>query len=66
MFPFKYIISYCSEFFHLKLSDVIATGTPKTAGAHFEPPRYIRPGDVVEIEAEGVGTLVKGMKDEQL
>ncbi|MDX2368537.1 MAG: fumarylacetoacetate hydrolase family protein [Colwellia sp.] len=66
MFPFKYIISYFSKFFHLKPGDVIATGTPNGAGARFEPPRYLVPGDVVEIEVEGVGTLVNGVKDEVL
>jgi len=66
MFPFKYIISYFSKFFHLKSGDVIATGTPNGAGARFEPPRYLAPGDVVEIDVEGVGTLVNGVKDEVL
>lgn len=66
MFPFKYIISYFSKFFHLKPGDIIATGTPNGAGARFEPPRYLVPGDVVEIDVEGVGTLVNGVKDEDL
>ncbi|OUR83780.1 2-hydroxyhepta-2,4-diene-1,7-dioate isomerase [Colwellia psychrerythraea] len=66
MFPFKYIISYFSKFFHLKPGDVIATGTPNGAGARFEPPRYLAPGDVVEINVEGVGTLVNGVKDEEV
>jgi 2-keto-4-pentenoate hydratase/2-oxohepta-3-ene-1,7-dioic acid hydratase in catechol pathway len=66
MFPFKYIISYFSKFFHLKPGDVIATGTPNGAGARFEPPRYLVPGYVVEIDVEGVGTLVNGVKDEVL
>jgi len=66
MFPFKYIISYFSTFFHLKPGDIIATGTPNGAGARFEPPRYLAPGDVVEIDVEGIGTLVNGVKDEDL
>jgi 2-keto-4-pentenoate hydratase/2-oxohepta-3-ene-1,7-dioic acid hydratase in catechol pathway len=66
MFPFKYIISYFSKFFHLKPGDIIATGTPNGAGARFEPPRYLVPGDIVEIDVEGVGTLVNGVKDEDL
>lgn len=66
MFPFKYIISYFSKFFHLKPGDIIATGTPNGAGARFEPPRYLVPGDIVEIEVEGVGTLVNGVQDEDL
>lgn len=66
MFPFKYIISYFSKFFHLKPGDVIATGTPNGAGARFEPPRYLVPGDIVEVNVEGVGTLVNTVKDEIL
>ncbi len=64
MFPFKYIISYCSKFFHLKPGDIIATGTPNGAGARFEPPKYLVPGDVIEVEVEGVGRLTNGVIDE--
>jgi 5-carboxymethyl-2-hydroxymuconate isomerase len=66
MFPFKYIISYCSKFFHLKPGDMIATGTPIGAGARFDPPKYLVPGDVIEVEVEGVGKLVNGVIDEPL
>jgi 5-carboxymethyl-2-hydroxymuconate isomerase len=66
MFPFKYIISYCSKFFHLKPGDMIATGTPNGAGARFDPPKYLVPGDVIEVEVEGVGKLVNGVVDEPL
>ncbi len=64
MFPFKYIIAYCSQFFHLKPGDIIATGTPNGAGARFDPPRYLVPGDIIEVSVEGVGTLVNGVIDE--
>ncbi len=66
MFPLKYIISYLSQFFHLKPGDVIATGTPNGAGARFDPPRYLAPGDTVEVEVEGVGLLRNGIVDEPL
>ncbi|WP_299769125.1 fumarylacetoacetate hydrolase family protein [uncultured Pseudoteredinibacter sp.] len=66
MFPFKYIISYLSKFYHLKPGDVIATGTPNGAGARFDPPRYLVPGDEIKVEVEGVGTLVNGVIDEPL
>ncbi len=66
MFPFRYIISYCSKFFHLQPGDVIATGTPNGAGARFDPPKYLQPGDTVEVEVAGVGTLVNGVIDEPL
>lgn len=57
MFPFDYLISYLSTFFILKPGDLISTGTPPGAGAHFDPPRYLTPGDVVEVEATGIGLL---------
>lgn len=66
MFPLKYIISYCSKFFHLKPGDIIATGTPNGAGARFEPPKYLCPGDVIEVKVEGIGTLRNGVIDEPI
>ena len=64
MFPFRYIISYFSTFFHLKPGDVIATGPPNGAGARFDPPIWLVPGDIVEVEVEGVGLLSNGVMDE--
>ena len=64
MFPIDYIISYLSTFTNLKPGDVIATGTPNGAGARFDPPRFLAPGDVVEVTVEGVGKLVNGIADE--
>ena len=57
MFPFRYLVSYLSTFYRLKPGDVIATGTPNGAGARFDPPKYLRPGDSVEVEVSGVGVL---------
>jgi len=57
MFPFRYLISYLSTFYHLKPGDIIATGTPNGAGARFDPPKYLRGGDVVEVEVPGIGVL---------
>ena len=57
MFPFRYLISYLSTFYRLKPGDVIATGTPNGAGARFDPPKYLRDGDVVEVEVSGIGVL---------
>lgn len=56
-FPFDRIIEYVSSFTTLLPGDLIATGTPTGAGARFDPPRWLREGDVVEVEVEGVGTL---------
>lgn len=63
-FPIKYLIAYMSQFFNLKPGDMIATGTPNGAGARFDPPRYLKPGDVVEVEVEGVGILSNEVIDE--
>jgi len=66
MFPLAYIISYLSTFYMLKPGDVIATGTPNGAGARFDPPKYLAPGDTVEVEVQGVGILSNGIADEVL
>jgi len=66
MFPFDYIISYLSKFMTLKPGDMISTGTPNGAGARFDPPIYLKPGDTVEVEAAGVGILRNGVIDEVL
>ena len=57
MFPFRYLISYLSTFYRLKPGDIIATGTPNGAGARFDPPKYLKGGDVVEVEVPGIGIL---------
>lgn len=66
MFPLKYIIHYCSKFYHLQPGDIIATGTPNGAGARFDPPRYLKPGDIIEVSVKGVGTLSNGVIDEPI
>jgi 2-keto-4-pentenoate hydratase/2-oxohepta-3-ene-1,7-dioic acid hydratase in catechol pathway len=43
---------------------VIVTGTPTGAGARFHPPRWLKPGDVVEVEASGIGILRNSVVDE--
>jgi len=64
IFPFDYLISYISTFSELQPGDVIFTGTPVGAGARFDPPRYLRAGDVVEVEVGGVGVLRNTVADE--
>jgi 2-keto-4-pentenoate hydratase/2-oxohepta-3-ene-1,7-dioic acid hydratase in catechol pathway len=57
MFPFDFLIEYLSTFATLKPGDMIVTGTPTGAGARFNPPRWLKPGDVVEVESSGIGVL---------
>ncbi|UWQ53536.1 fumarylacetoacetate hydrolase family protein [Leisingera caerulea] len=64
MFPIRDEISYISTFTTLQPGDVIITGTPTGAGARFEPPKYLAPGDVVEVEVEGIGILRNTVEDE--
>jgi 2-keto-4-pentenoate hydratase/2-oxohepta-3-ene-1,7-dioic acid hydratase in catechol pathway len=64
IFGFRYLIHYISTFTTLVPGDVIVTGTPTGAGARFDPPRYVKPGDVIEVEAENIGVLRNGVIDE--
>ena len=64
IFGFRYLINYISTFTTLVPGDVIVTGTPTGAGARFDPPRYLKPGDSVEVAADGIGLLRNGVIDE--
>ena len=64
IFPFCKLIAYISTFTTLVPGDVIVTGTPTGAGARFDPPIWLKPGDVVEVEAQGIGILRNGIIDE--
>jgi 2-keto-4-pentenoate hydratase/2-oxohepta-3-ene-1,7-dioic acid hydratase in catechol pathway len=66
IFSFRRLINYISTFTTLVPGDVILSGTPTGAGARFDPPRWLVPGDVIEIEAEGIGVLRNGVTDEDL
>jgi 2-keto-4-pentenoate hydratase/2-oxohepta-3-ene-1,7-dioic acid hydratase in catechol pathway len=66
IFGIPYLLSYISTFTTLMPGDIIVTGTPTGAGARFDPPRYLKPGDVVEVEADGIGVLRNGVADETL
>jgi len=64
IFGFRYLLSYISTFTTLVPGDIIVTGTPTGAGARFDPPRFLKPGDVIEVEADGIGLLRNGVVDE--
>jgi 2-keto-4-pentenoate hydratase/2-oxohepta-3-ene-1,7-dioic acid hydratase in catechol pathway len=64
IFSFRRIIAYISTFTTLVPGDVILTGTPTGAGARLDPPVWLKPGDVVEVEAEGIGLLRNSVQDE--
>ena len=66
IFNVAYLVSYISQGITLEPGDVIATGTPEGVGIFRKPPVLLKPGDVFEIEIQGLGTLrnpVVSMKD---
>jgi 2-keto-4-pentenoate hydratase/2-oxohepta-3-ene-1,7-dioic acid hydratase in catechol pathway len=56
IFNIQHVISYLSEFMTLLPGDVISTGTPAGVGLGFDPPRYLKAGDVVELGIDGLGS----------
>jgi 2-keto-4-pentenoate hydratase/2-oxohepta-3-ene-1,7-dioic acid hydratase in catechol pathway len=65
LFPIPYLINYISTFTELAPGDIIATGTPTGAGIRMNPPTYLLPGDVVQVEVSGIGTLSNTVADEK-
>jgi 2,4-diketo-3-deoxy-L-fuconate hydrolase len=55
IFGVAHIISYMSQFMKLVPGDIIATGTPSGVGMGMKPQRFLKPGDVMEIEVKGLG-----------
>ena len=66
IFSFTDIIAYVSTFTPLMPGDVLVCGTPTGAGARFDPPKWLKPGDIIEISADGLGTLGNGVRDEEV
>lgn len=56
IFRVPFLISYLSQFMTLLPGDVISTGTPAGVGLGFNPPVYLKPGDVVELGIDGLGS----------
>lgn len=52
----KYLVSYLSQFMSLHPGDIISTGTPPGVGMGMKPQRWLKPGDVVELGIEGLGS----------
>jgi 2-keto-4-pentenoate hydratase/2-oxohepta-3-ene-1,7-dioic acid hydratase in catechol pathway len=55
IFPVAALVAYVSRFMSLRAGDLISTGTPAGVGHGFKPPRYLQPGDVVELGIDGLG-----------
>ena len=56
VFKVPALIAYLTRFMSLRPGDIISTGTPAGVGHGHKPPRYLNPGDVVEMGIEGLGT----------
>jgi len=62
IFKIPAVISYLSQFMTLLPGDVISTGTPAGVGLGFNPPVYLKEGDVVELGIDGLGTSRQELK----
>lgn len=56
IFNVQHVVSYISQYMTLLPGDIISTGTPSGVGLGFNPPKYLKPGDVVELGIEGLGS----------
>ena len=57
VFSIPKVIAYISHTIDLRPGDLIATGSPEGAGGSHQPPRFLRKGDVLDMEVSGVGIL---------
>jgi len=62
IFKIPFLISYVSQFMTLLPGDIISTGTPAGVGLGFNPPIYLKPGDVIELGIDGLGTQKQTVK----
>lgn len=63
IFGIDHVVSELSAGMTLKAGTIIATGTPAGVGMGFDPPRFLKPGDVVECSIGGIGTLVNRVSE---
>jgi len=56
IFGIAHLVSYLSEFMTLEPGDIVSTGTPPGVGMGAKPPQFMKPGDVVELGIEGLGS----------
>jgi 5-carboxymethyl-2-hydroxymuconate isomerase len=55
VFGVSQLISYVSEFMSLNPGDVLTTGSPHGVAAGFDPPKWLRVGDIIEMGIDGLG-----------
>jgi 2,4-didehydro-3-deoxy-L-rhamnonate hydrolase len=56
IFGVHFLVHYLSQFMTLEAGDIISTGTPPGVGLGQKPPKYLKPGDVIELSIEGLGS----------
>jgi acylpyruvate hydrolase len=64
IFDIPFIVSYVSQTMTLVPGDIISTGTPAGVGVFRDPPVFLKAGDVVTVEIEGIGTLKSNVVSE--
>ncbi len=57
LFSIGELLEFCSRSFTLEPGDLVLTGTPSGCGEYRRPKRWLRPGDALDVEIEGIGTL---------
>ncbi|GAC1444558.1 MAG: fumarylacetoacetate hydrolase family protein [Sediminibacterium sp.] len=62
IFTIPYLVAYISQFMTLLPGDIISTGTPHGVGLGFNPPVYLKEGDLVELGIDGLGVAVQKVK----
>ena len=62
IFDIDHVIAELSQGMTLKAGTIIATGTPAGVGMGMDPPQFLKPGDVVRCEIDGIGTLTNPVK----
>jgi len=64
VFDIPQLVAFCSEVFTLEPGDVIATGSPRGLAKDYDPPAFLKPGDIMETEIEGLGICRNRIVDE--
>lgn len=64
LFTVPHLVAYFSAITTLEPGDIVATGTPSGVGSRRNPPLFLKPGDTVEVEISGIGTLSNSVIDE--
>ena len=57
LFSVAELLAYVSRYITLDVGDVVTTGTPAGVGCFMQPQRWLNPGDIVEVQVDGIGRL---------